>query len=82
VSVGSFPWQPVGLGPIKAWQTFDGFFACTFGFILTIGVAILLTNLLGSGITCPRCGARNRADAAAYSTCNLAIGDGPASQGA
>jgi hypothetical protein len=32
----------------------------TFGFVFTIGIAMLLANLVGSGITCPRCFTRNR----------------------
>lgn len=71
LSVGRFPWQSV-MG-VPAWRTFDGFLCVTFGFPFSIGVVILLTHLVGRGITCPRCGTRNRADAPACETCDLPL---------
>lgn len=38
---------------------FDGLFTVTFGFVLTIGVVLLIANVAGEGITCPRCGKWN-----------------------
>jgi hypothetical protein len=59
VFVGSYPWQPAPNLEVTAWRTFDGVFLVTFGFVLTIGVALLIANVVGKGITCPRCGTWN-----------------------
>jgi hypothetical protein len=56
VFVGSYPWEPVPYLEIRAWRTFDGLFTVAFGFLVTIGVALVIANVVGGGITCPRCG--------------------------
>ena len=73
VFVGTFPWEPASNLQVITWRTFDGFLAITFGFLLTIGVVMLLANLFGKGITCPRCGTRNALDATACETCDLPL---------
>ena len=67
---------PVGVRPFThttAWRTFDGFLCVTFGFVFTIGMAMLLMNLVGSGITCPRCFTRNPGAASVCLTCDLPL---------
>jgi len=54
VFVGNFPWEPASNLQVINVRTFDGLLAVTFGFLLTIGVVMLLANLVGRGITCPR----------------------------
>ena len=73
VFVGSFPWDPAPNLQVITWRTFDGFMSITFGFVLTIGVAMLLVHLFGRGMTCPRCGTRNAPDASACKTCDLPL---------
>ena len=73
IFVGSFPWEDVPNLRVITWRTFDGFMSITFGFVLTVGVAMLLANLFGRGITCPRCGTRNVGDASACKTCDLPL---------
>jgi hypothetical protein len=73
IVVGSFPWQRVPDTNLVTWQSFDGFFSITFGTVLTIGIAMLVVNLLGRGITCPRCGTRNSGDAMSCTTCDLPL---------
>jgi hypothetical protein len=41
--------------------------------VFTIGTAMVLANLAGSGITCPRCFTRNRGTANVCETCDLAL---------
>lgn len=55
LSVGRFPWETAPFTHSTAWRTFDGYLCVRFGFVFTIGMAMLLVNLVGSGITCPRC---------------------------
>jgi len=73
LSVGRFPWQTAPYTHTTAWRTFDGFLCVTFGFVFTIGIAMLLANLVGSGITCPRCFTRNPGGASVCQTCDLAL---------
>jgi hypothetical protein len=72
--VGSYPWEPFPHLRITTWRTFDGLFSVTFGFVLTIGVVLLIANIFGKGITCPRCGTWNRKRASACETCGLRLG--------
>jgi hypothetical protein len=53
--VGRLPWEIAPYTQTVAWRTFDGFLCVTLGFVFTIGIAMLLANLVGRGITCPRC---------------------------
>jgi hypothetical protein len=73
LSVGRFPWETAPFTHTTAWQTFDGFLCVTFGFVFTIGIAMLLVNLVGSGITCPRCFTRNPGAAGVCLTCELPL---------
>jgi ribosomal protein L40E len=73
IAVEAFPWQQVPSTDVVAWRSFDGFFSITFGTILTIGIAMLVANLLGRGINCPRCGTRNPGDATSCMTCDLPL---------
>jgi hypothetical protein len=41
--------------------------------VFTIGIAMLLANLVGSGVTCPRCFTRNPGTANACQTCGLEL---------
>jgi hypothetical protein len=72
LSVGRLPWQ-TDRTDLPAWRTFDGFLTVTFGFLFTVGIAMLIANLAGRGITCPRCGTRNPRDADACQTCDLPL---------
>jgi hypothetical protein len=45
VFVGSYLWELVPHLEIKAWRTFDGIFTVAFGFVLTIGVTLLIANV-------------------------------------
>jgi ribosomal protein L40E len=74
VSVGSYPWEPAPGLEITAWRTFDGVFTVAFGFVLTIGVALLVASVVGKGITCPRCGTWNPKRASICETCELRLG--------
>jgi hypothetical protein len=71
--VGRFPWETAPYTQTIAWRTFDGFLCVTFGFVFTIGIAMLLANLVGRGITCPRCFTRNPGAASACPTCDLPL---------
>jgi hypothetical protein len=71
LSVGRFPWETAPFTHTTAWRTFDGFLCVTFGFVFTIGIAMLLANLVGSGVTCPRCFTRNPGTANVCQTCDL-----------
>lgn len=73
LSVGTLPWQTDPFTDLPAWRTFDGFLTVTFGFLFTFSIAMLIANLLGRGITCPRCGTRNPREAAACRTCDLSL---------
>jgi hypothetical protein len=48
----------------------------TFGFVFTIGIAMLLANLVGSGVTCPRCLTQNPGAAGVCLTCDLPLPPG------
>jgi hypothetical protein len=52
---------------------FDGLFTVTFGFVLTIGVVLLIANVADEGITCPRCGKWNPKRASIGETCQLRL---------
>jgi hypothetical protein len=73
LSVGRPPWQTDSFTDLPAWRTLDGFFTVTLGFLFTIYIAMLIANLLGRGMTCPRCGTRNPRDADACRTCDLPL---------
>jgi len=73
VFVGSYPWEPVPYLEIRTWRTFDGIFTVTFGFLLTIGAALVIANVVGRGITCPRCGTWNPKGASICETCQLRL---------
>jgi hypothetical protein len=73
LSVGRFPWETATFTHTTAWRTFDGFLCVTFGFVFTIGMAMLLVNLVGSGVTCPRCFTRNPGAASVCLTCELPL---------
>ena len=73
VFVGSYPWEPVPHLGIRTWRTFDGLFTLASGFVLTIGVALLIANVVGKGITCPRCGTWNPKRASICETCQLRL---------
>lgn len=72
-SIGRLPWQTEPFADVPGWRTFDGFLTVTFGFLFTVGIAMLIANLVGRGITCPRCGTRNPRDADACQTCDLPL---------
>lgn len=59
LSVGRFPWETVPYSDTTAWRTLGGLLCVTFGFVFTIGIAMLLANLVGRGVTHPRCFTRN-----------------------
>lgn len=44
LSVGRLPWQ-TDRTDLPAWRTFDGFLTVTFGFLFTVGIAMLIANL-------------------------------------
>jgi hypothetical protein len=77
VFVGGYPWESVPYLRIKTWRTFDGLFTVTFGFVLTIGVVLLIANVFGKGITCPRCGTWNGRWTRTCETCGLRLGRSP-----
>jgi ribosomal protein L40E len=72
-AVGSYPWEPAPNLEVTAWRTFDGVFSVTFGFVFTIGVALLIANVVGKGVTCPRCGTWNPQRASMCETCQLRL---------
>jgi hypothetical protein len=73
LSVGRFPWETAPYTQTIAWRTFDGFLCVTFGFVFTIGIAMVLANLVGRGVTCPRCFTRNPGAASVCLTCDLPL---------
>lgn len=73
LSVGRLPWQTERFAATPAWRTFDGFLTVTFGFLFTVGIAMLVVSLLGRGITCPRCGTRNPPETDKCRTCDLPL---------
>ena len=73
VFVGSYPWEPAPNLEVTAWRTFDGVFLVTFGFVFPIGVALLIANVAGKGVTCPRCGTWNSKRASICETCQLRL---------
>ena len=73
LSVGRFLWETAPFTHTTAWRTFDGFLCVTFGFVFTIGIAMIVANVAGTGVTCPRCFTRNPGHATSCNTCELTL---------
>ena len=73
VFFGTYPLEQAPHLRVETWRTFDGLFSVTFGFVLTIGIRLLIANVFGKGITCPRCGTWNPKLARFCETCDLRL---------